>query len=50
MLSGITASTPEQMAEVIYEAVTDGIDQLFYPAGDTTKVTYADAWKLVRKL
>jgi NAD(P)-dependent dehydrogenase (short-subunit alcohol dehydrogenase family) len=34
-------STPEQIAEVVYEAATDGKDQLRYVAGDDAKATYA---------
>jgi NAD(P)-dependent dehydrogenase (short-subunit alcohol dehydrogenase family) len=36
-----TYSTPEQIAEVVYEAATDGRDQLRYVAGDDAKATYA---------
>ena len=34
-------STPEQIAEVVYEAATDGKDQLRYVAGADAKATYA---------
>jgi hypothetical protein len=34
-------STPEQIAEVVYEAVTDGKDQLRYVAAADAKATYA---------
>jgi len=33
-------STPEQIAEVVYEAATDGKDQLRYLAGGDAKATY----------
>ena len=36
-----TYSTPEQIAEVVYEAATDGTDQLRYVAGADAKATYA---------
>jgi NAD(P)-dependent dehydrogenase (short-subunit alcohol dehydrogenase family) len=36
-----TYSTPEQIAEVIYEAATDGKGQLRYVAGPDAKTTYA---------
>src|SRR5215472_7060390 len=36
-----TYSTPEQIAEVVYEAATDGKDQLRYVAGADTKSMYA---------
>ena len=36
-----TYSNPEQIAEVVYEAATDGKDQLRYVAGDDAKATYA---------
>ena len=32
---------PEQIAEVVYEAATDGKDQLRYVAGADAKATYA---------
>jgi short-subunit dehydrogenase len=35
-----TYSTPEQIAEVVYEAATDGKDQLRYVAGADGKATY----------
>ncbi len=42
MLGGFKFSnTPEQVAEVIYEAATDNKDQLRYLAGETAKATYA---------
>jgi len=34
-------STPEQIAETVYEAATDGSDQLRYLAGPDAKATYA---------
>ena len=34
-------STPEQIAEVVYEAATDGKDQLRYVAGEDAKAAYA---------
>ena len=36
-----TYSTPEQIAEVVYEAATDGKDQLRYVAGEDAKAMYA---------
>jgi NAD(P)-dependent dehydrogenase (short-subunit alcohol dehydrogenase family) len=36
-----TYSTPEQIAEVVYEAATDGKDQLRYVAGGDAKSMYA---------
>ena len=36
-----TYSSPEQIAEVVYEAATDGKDQLRYIAGADAKATYA---------
>lgn len=36
-----TYSSPEQIAEVVYEAATDGKDQLRYVAGADAKVMYA---------
>jgi NAD(P)-dependent dehydrogenase (short-subunit alcohol dehydrogenase family) len=36
-----TYSTPEQVAEVVYEAATDGKDQLRYVAGADAQATYA---------
>jgi hypothetical protein len=36
-----TYSTPGQIAEVVYEAATDGKDQLRYVAGTDAKATYA---------
>lgn len=36
-----TYSTPDQIAEVVYEAATDGKDQLRYLAGGDGKATYA---------
>jgi len=36
-----TYSTPEQIAEVVYEAATDGKDQLRYIAGADAKAMYA---------
>jgi NAD(P)-dependent dehydrogenase (short-subunit alcohol dehydrogenase family) len=36
-----TYSTPEQIAEVVYEAATDGKDQLRYIAGEDAKAIYA---------
>jgi hypothetical protein len=34
-------STPEQIAEVVYKAATDGKDQLRYVAGEDAKAAYA---------
>ena len=34
-------SSPEQIAEVVYEAATDEKDQLRYVAGEDAKATYA---------
>jgi len=34
-------SSPEQIAEVVYQAATDGKDQLRYVAGEDAKATYA---------
>lgn len=39
-------STPEQIAEVVYEAATDGKDQLRYVAGADAKATYATRLQL----
>jgi NAD(P)-dependent dehydrogenase (short-subunit alcohol dehydrogenase family) len=36
-----TYSSPEQIAEVVYEAATDGKDQLRYVAGEDAKAMYA---------
>jgi len=36
-----TYSSPEQIAEVVYEAATDGKDQLRYIAGGDARATYA---------
>jgi NAD(P)-dependent dehydrogenase (short-subunit alcohol dehydrogenase family) len=36
-----TYSSPAQIAEVVYEAATDGKDQLRYVAGEDAKATYA---------
>jgi hypothetical protein len=36
-----TYSSPEQIAEVVYEAATDGKDQLRYIAGGDAKATHA---------
>jgi len=41
-----TYSTPDQIAEVVYEAATDGKDQLRYVAGPDGKATYATRLKL----
>jgi NAD(P)-dependent dehydrogenase (short-subunit alcohol dehydrogenase family) len=41
-----TYSTPEQIAEVVYEAVTDGKDQLRYVAGPDARATYATRLQL----
>lgn len=41
-----TYSTPDQIAEVVYEAATDGRDQLRYMAGADAKATYAARLKL----
>jgi hypothetical protein len=37
----VTYSSPEQIAEVVYEAATDGKDQLRYVAGADAQATYA---------
>ena len=39
-------SSPGQIAEVIYEAATDGKDQLIYVAGDDAKEWYESRRKL----
>ena len=36
-----TYSSPEEIAEVVYEAATDGKDQLRYIAGEDAKAMYA---------
>jgi NAD(P)-dependent dehydrogenase (short-subunit alcohol dehydrogenase family) len=36
-----TYSSPDQIAEVVYDAATDGKDQLRYVAGEDAKATYA---------
>jgi NAD(P)-dependent dehydrogenase (short-subunit alcohol dehydrogenase family) len=41
-----TYSTPAQIAEVVYEAATDGKDQLRYLAGVDAKATYATRLQL----
>jgi len=41
-----TYSTPEQIAEVVYEAATDGKEQLRYVAGADAKATYATRLEL----
>lgn len=42
MLAGFNLNAaPEQIAEVLYGAATDGKDQLRYNAGETSKATYA---------
>ncbi|CAM2993988.1 short-chain dehydrogenase/reductase [Chryseobacterium flavum] len=40
------ASTPEQIAEVVYEAATDGKKQLRYVAGEDAKALYAQRLEL----
>lgn len=35
-----SASTAEQIAEVVYEAATDGKDQVRYVAGEDAKAMY----------
>lgn len=40
------ASTPEQIAEVVYEAATDGKKQLRYVAGEDAKAFYAQRLEL----
>jgi NAD(P)-dependent dehydrogenase (short-subunit alcohol dehydrogenase family) len=40
-IEGVTFSAPEKIAEVVYEAATDGKDQLRYFAGDDAKALYA---------
>jgi hypothetical protein len=37
----VTYSTPDQVAEVVYDAVTDGKDQLRYVAGADAKASHA---------
>ena len=44
-----TYSTPDQIAEVVYEAATDGKDQLRYVAGADAKATYARACRWEKK-
>ena len=39
-------SSPDQIAEVVYQAATDGKDQLRYVAGEDAKATYAMRLKL----
>jgi hypothetical protein len=39
-------STPEQIADVVYEAATDGKDQLRYIAGADAKAWYAQRLQL----
>ncbi len=41
-----TASSPEQIAEVVYEAATDGKKQLRYVAGEDAKALYAQRLEL----
>ncbi len=41
-----TYSSPEQIAEVVYEAATDGKDQLRYIAGADAKAMYATRLQL----
>ena len=41
-----TYSTPEQIAEVVFEAATDGKDQLRYVAGPDAQATYATRLQL----
>src|SRR5207247_10416444 len=41
-----TYSSPDQIAEVVYEAATDGKDQLGYVAGADAKATYASRLQL----
>jgi len=36
-----SASTAEQIAEVVYEAATDGKDQIRYVEGEDAKALYA---------
>ena len=35
------AASPEQIAEIVYEAATDGKDQIRYVAGEDSKTMYA---------
>jgi NAD(P)-dependent dehydrogenase (short-subunit alcohol dehydrogenase family) len=42
MDDGFNFSTPESIAEVVYEAATDGKDQLRYVAGEEAKQWYAN--------
>ena len=39
-------SSPEQIAEVIYQAATDGKDQLIYLAGDDAREWYSSRRKI----
>ena len=41
-----TYSSPEQIAEVVYEAATDGKDQLRYIAGADAKAMYETRMQL----
>ena len=41
-----TYSTPDQIAQVVYEATTDGKEQLRYLAGEDAKATYAKRQQL----
>ena len=41
-----TYSTPEQIAEVVYEAATDGLDRLRYVAGADAKAAYSTRLRL----
>ena len=41
-----TYSTPEQIAEVVYQAATDGTDRLRYLAGADAEATYARRMEL----
>ena len=55
--SGRSASSPELVAEVIYQAATDGTDQLRYIAGDDAKmiidtrakISQEDYYSMIRK-
>src|SRR5262249_1766673 len=44
-----TYSSPEQIAEVVYEAATDGKDQLRFIAGADAKAMYEGASRLAKR-
>ncbi len=41
-----TLSSPEQIASIVYEAATDGKDQIRYVAGNDAKYLYNERLKL----